>query len=1128
MAQNFKNVWVGLRFKPVTTLTSDSLGEVQSSSVTNKTYLHNGTSRSPLVTADHAETLTLKTIDADNNTISNLEVDNLKTGVLNTSTTLAAASDLQVPSALAVKTYVDDTFSPQTDVADLVTLSGVPANSTDLGTFTGTTIPDASTIKSALQSLETGLEAHINDTVGAHAASAILVIPTGGISSTDVQAALQELQAEITAGGDGDVDGPASSTDNGIARFDGTTGKAIQNSTVTIDDVGVVANASIDAAANTISGITNTSIAAGAAIAATKIADGSVSNAEFQFLDGVTSNIQTQINGKVGTTEVATLTNKTINAPDNTITNIANVNIAAAAGIARSKLASGTANAVVHNDASGVMSNSADLLVGTNALTLTNTKHLEIQAATDSTTTGANAVLTAFVAGAIRLTNASLTSIGTIPAGTNGQRLTIFNRTGADLTIADSSAAVGTTANRILTGTNGTITFTNNAALVLEYDSTTARWQIVGGTGSGTGSSASLDTILQLTASEQLTDWSTGNNATFLGGGALAGTFVKNTSTPLHGTASYQYTQAAGSLNDYLASVVFPVDIRFRGQQVYFSAPMQYNGSTGDIQIVVYCATTSTVLTTISDSFIGSNGSTQTVIASCVIPLTCTGIRVGLQVKVLNSGKVLAFDDIQVSQSLYQAVQLNNVTDWQAYTPTFTAFGTVTSPEFLWRRVGSDMFIMGKFVTGTTTATEARISLPLGLSTANSTIIPSIRTAEGALYRNTATASNGYSPLLEMNTSYITLGRTANSGVALTKVNGTDFNATETQVISCGPIPIGSWTAGNTAIVTPVQQISSDTIPFTFKATAIVDADPIGTFNTYTYAINTNTATISASAPTQTVVSMNVNGFQVFARAYNTASTTSSPARVDIKIGKGLKAKQVDAYTTALKINPFSYDYLINTTAEQGTSVSYDEVKGILYITGGLAFSATNVTKTLGIDTVNNASPTSGYFVFNASTAPSIAALPVLQPRIAYLKDTKTGAVGGGASSAGVYQTRTLNTVVDSTGIVTSLSANIFLLQAGTYSIEALAPCFVGGSHKIRLRNTTDSTTAILGQKAYTAITDLMQTNAYLSGEFTITTSKSFSVEHFITTANAEGLGVSNASGGDDTTFTEVRLQKIR
>jgi len=39
-------------------------------------------------------------------------------------------------------------------------------------------------------------------------------------------------------GGSGDVTGPGSSTDNAIARFDGTGGKTLQNSGLTIDDSG--------------------------------------------------------------------------------------------------------------------------------------------------------------------------------------------------------------------------------------------------------------------------------------------------------------------------------------------------------------------------------------------------------------------------------------------------------------------------------------------------------------------------------------------------------------------------------------------------------------------------------------------------------------------------------------------------------------------------------------------------------------------------------------------------------------------------------------------------------------------------------------------------------------------------
>lgn len=58
-------------------------------------------------------------------------------------------------------------------------------------------------------------------------------------------------------------------------------------------------NKSIDADNNTITNIDNDEIKAGAGIDASKIADGSVSNTEYQYLDGVTSAIQTQLDAKV-------------------------------------------------------------------------------------------------------------------------------------------------------------------------------------------------------------------------------------------------------------------------------------------------------------------------------------------------------------------------------------------------------------------------------------------------------------------------------------------------------------------------------------------------------------------------------------------------------------------------------------------------------------------------------------------------------------------------------------------------------------------------------------------------------------------------------------------------------------
>lgn len=45
---------------------------------------------------------------------------------------------------------------------------------------------------------------------------------------------------QAAASGSGDVVGPASATDNALARFDGTTGKLIQNSTATLSDAGAL------------------------------------------------------------------------------------------------------------------------------------------------------------------------------------------------------------------------------------------------------------------------------------------------------------------------------------------------------------------------------------------------------------------------------------------------------------------------------------------------------------------------------------------------------------------------------------------------------------------------------------------------------------------------------------------------------------------------------------------------------------------------------------------------------------------------------------------------------------------------------------------------------------------------
>jgi hypothetical protein len=65
------------------------------------------------ITSDSTTTLTNKTIDVDNNTVSNIEVDNLKAGVLDTDLTTVSATDNTLASAKAIKTYVDAQVTAQ-------------------------------------------------------------------------------------------------------------------------------------------------------------------------------------------------------------------------------------------------------------------------------------------------------------------------------------------------------------------------------------------------------------------------------------------------------------------------------------------------------------------------------------------------------------------------------------------------------------------------------------------------------------------------------------------------------------------------------------------------------------------------------------------------------------------------------------------------------------------------------------------------------------------------------------------------------------------------------------------------------------------------------------------------------
>lgn len=72
-----------------------------------------------IATLSHSQIIINKTINADNNTVTNLEVDNLKAGVLVTDLN-GSIDDSKLASALSIKTYVDQEIDGKDEASEII------------------------------------------------------------------------------------------------------------------------------------------------------------------------------------------------------------------------------------------------------------------------------------------------------------------------------------------------------------------------------------------------------------------------------------------------------------------------------------------------------------------------------------------------------------------------------------------------------------------------------------------------------------------------------------------------------------------------------------------------------------------------------------------------------------------------------------------------------------------------------------------------------------------------------------------------------------------------------------------------------------------------------------------------
>jgi hypothetical protein len=182
-------------------------------------------------------------------------------------------------------------------------------------------------------------------------------------------------------------------------------------------------------------------------------------------------------------------------------------------------------------------------------------------------------------------------------------------------------------------------------------------------------------------------------------------------------------------------------------------------------------------------------------------------------------------------------------------------------------------------------------------------------------------------------------------------------------------------------IVTASESFSTDTASLTYAGSAqytlstLANA-PVGTFITFTAAANSNARTqTNAAAPTQATSNMNINGIQLFARAYNAASTSGNPASIAIQIGKNFKGLMASGYSSTAKVNAIALDmFITSATIQRGTVVTYEENTGILQLDCAAAEVSTNTARSVGQDATGSA-VSNGYIVINASKSPALTGI---------------------------------------------------------------------------------------------------------------------------------------------------------
>lgn len=570
------------------------------------------------------------------------------------------------------------------------------------------------------------------------------------------------------------------------------------------------------------------SIAAGdlpASIDATKIADGSVTSTEFQYINTLTSNAQTQISDRVVGAASST---------DN--------------AVARFDLATGK---IIQN--SGIIVDDSNNVTGVNDLTVTgdltvngatvtvNTATLDVEDVNITVNKGGNDASSAGAGITVDRTGTKgslvydTTTTSKFKVGDLASEVEIATTSGAQV-ITNKDIDGGTAANNrritipkdtktnldALTRKEGTLVYASDLDKLYADDGSSLKE--IGSGGSG------INYLADYFTADTLGTVGTGNVSNT--GNRSSGTFsawqANNTSNislsvsstnPLRSPKNYLFTGAGNDANGsiFVESPAFQLHIADLGKPISVNFDIADVTADGNFDVcIVKYDSVGVYLDKIS---IAGNASGATP-SSAKLP---TGISkfngffiasststdyYALRFRRLAGTDVPRLDSIKVSPE--QVIQGASITDWQSYTPSSTqGFGTPTAFTLQWKQVGDSIKLRGGFTTGTCTAVEARVSLPNGYT------IGGLATASqiaGLCERTNSTASQHIPVLATSGNNFIQFGnysRSADTNTLVAANASAIFANAEVLSLFSVDIPISTLTSSVTMANRAVEEYAA-------------------------------------------------------------------------------------------------------------------------------------------------------------------------------------------------------------------------------------------------------------------------------------------------------------------------------